>query len=231
MVATTPLADSPWAEARWMVIVPHADDETLGAGSLIATAAAKSCLACVVYLTDGGGSHSHKDAASRHRLVKVRRREAEQALTILCDGQSPPTVFLDWPDANPHEPDSAHARSAVTRLSELCRTHSATAIAVTALHEPHCDHAAAARLARSVSQSATPAVPVFEYLVWADSPPPGSTEAVVTSPMSQTVRQQALDAHVSQLTDAMGPGFRLDPVRRQMAESDVLYQLGQPDAT
>ena len=231
MVATTPLADSPWAEARWMVIVPHADDETLGAGSLIATAAAKGCLACVVYLTDGGGSHSHKDAASRERLVQVRRREAEQALATLCEGQSPPTVFLDWPDAHPHEPDSEPARSAVTRLSELCRTHSATAIAVTALHEPHCDHAAAARLARSVSQAATPAVPVFEYLVWAESPPPGSSEAVVTSPMSQTVRRQALDAHVSQLTDAMGPGFRLDPARRQMPESDVLYLLGQPDAT
>lgn len=223
MVAATPLTESPWAEARWMVIVPHADDETLGAGALIATTAAQGRLASVVYLTDGGGSHTHKDAASRERLVRVRRQEAEQALAILCDGRIPPTVFLDWPDAHPPETDSERARTAASLLARLCRTHSATAIAVTALHEPHCDHAAAAHLARSVSRLAQPPMPVFEYLVWADGPPADARDTLVTPPIPQAVRQRALDAHVSQLTDAMGPGFRLDPARRQMPETDTLY--------
>lgn len=214
-----------------MVIVPHPDDETLGAGALIATTAAEGRLACVVYLTDGGGSHTHSDAASRMRLVAMRREEAEKALAILCEGKTPPTVFLDWPDAHPHEPDSEPARLATTRLSELCRAYSASAIAVTAVHEPHCDHAAAARLARSVSQATAPSIPVFEYLVWAQGPPPAFRDSIVTAPVSKTVRQRALDAHVSQLTDAMGPGFRLDPARRQMPETDVLYLLADTDAT
>lgn len=231
MVAATRLDGSPWAEARWMVIVPHPDDETLGAGALIATTAAQGRLACVAYLTDGGGSHSHEDDASRARLVAVRRREAEEALTILCAGQTPPTLFLDWPDAHPHEPDSEAAMSAASVLSGLVREHSVTAIAVTAHHEPHCDHAAAARLAGAVSQQETPPVPVFEYLVWAVGPPPGSQRSIVTGPVPQSVRQEALDAHVSQLTDAMGPGFRLDPSRRQMPETDLLFLMGASDAT
>lgn len=231
MVAATPLAESPWADARWMVIVPHPDDETLGAGALIATTAAEGRLACVVYLTDGGGSHTHADAASRTRLVAMRRGEAEKALAILCEGKTPPTVFLDWPDAHPHEPDSETASLAASQLSELCQAYSATAIAVTAVHEPHCDHAAAARLARSVSQATSPPIPVFEYLVWAQGPPLAFQDAIGTAPVSQAVRQRALDAHVSQLTDAMGPGFRLDPARRQMPETDILYLSIDSDAT
>ena len=52
------LAASPWRGARWLVIAPHPDDETLGAGALIHHAAARNRLGGVVFLTDGGGSDS-----------------------------------------------------------------------------------------------------------------------------------------------------------------------------
>jgi hypothetical protein len=39
-VVTASLADRPWRSLRWLVLAPHADDETLGAGALIAQAEA-----------------------------------------------------------------------------------------------------------------------------------------------------------------------------------------------
>lgn len=230
MVEIVDLADSAWAEARWLILAPHPDDETLGAGALISNAAAAGQLAAVVFLTDGSGSHPHADEASRQRLIATRRAEARLALERLCGDRVPQIVFLDWPDANPHPDGSVAALATAARLADLCLDQAVTAIAVTALHEPHCDHAAAARLARAVVAWTGPGVPVFEYLVWADQAPAGARRAVRTRPMSTGVRMQALDAHKSQLTDVLGPGFRLDPARRDMPAQDILYLWEGADA-
>lgn len=230
MVTVAPLAESEWARARWLVLAPHPDDETLGAGALIATTAAAGRLAGVVFLTDGAGSHPHSDAVSHERLVLTRREEARLALEVLCDGRVPDLLFLDWPDAQPHADGSLAALAAAASLADVCLEREVTALAVTALHEPHCDHAAAARLARGAIGWAGPSVQLFEYQVWADGPPQGAKRAVETDPVDPHLRTRALDAHRSQLTDLLGPGFRLDPSRRQMPDRDILYLWDGSDA-
>lgn len=45
--------------ARWLIVAPDPDDETLGAGALIHETAARRQLAGIAYLTDGTGSHPH----------------------------------------------------------------------------------------------------------------------------------------------------------------------------
>lgn len=230
MVEVTDLADSVWAEARWLVLAPHPDDETLGAGALIASASAPDQLAAVVFLTDGAGSHPHADEASRRRLVQTRRAEARLALEHLCGGKAPEIVFLDWPDAHPHPEGSAAAVATAARLADLCLERGVTALAVTALHEPHCDHAAAARLARAVVGWTGPRLDLFEYQVWADQPPAGARRAIRTESVPTAVRMEALQAHQSQLTDLLGPGFRLDPAQHDMPERDILYLWERSDA-
>lgn len=42
---------------RWLILSPHPDDETLGAGAVVSEAAKAGRLAGVAYLTDGGASH------------------------------------------------------------------------------------------------------------------------------------------------------------------------------
>lgn len=226
MVGVRPLAATPWRNARWLVLAPHADDETLGAGALIAEAAAGDRLVGVAYLTDGTGSHSHDGPASRARLKALRRNEATKACRILAGVDRAPPIFLDWPDAGPLRPGEPAYETSVRRLAALCRRKRVDAIAVTASGEPHCDHAAAFDLAVAVTRRALRPIAVFEYVVWSDALPPG--RAFSTRPIAPGRRRAALAAHRSQLTPAFGEGFRL-PVRQMtMPARDRLYLRSHP---
>ncbi|MCU4180128.1 PIG-L deacetylase family protein [Bosea sp. BH3] len=218
------LASSPTASARWLVLAPHADDETLGCGALIADAASRGALAGIVILTDGVGSHSHDGPASRARLVAARRREAARAVRVLAGPAHPPPLFLDWPDARPFGAGEPGFEQARRRLTALCRQRRVDALAVTARHEPHCDHEAAYRLASAVASSAMRPVTVFEYVVWAPEPPDEGYRALRTPPIPIGLRNAALAAHVSQLTPQFGEGFRLPAAKLRMPASDLLYE-------
>lgn len=222
-LATLALERSPWRSARWLVIAPHADDETLGAGALIRQAADAGRLAGVVVLTDGAGSHDHPDASSRARLVAIRRQEAHRAVRRLGGPAASAPLFLDWPDAEPAPPGSARFESSARRLAALCRDRRVDAIAATAPHDPHCDHQAAAGLARRVARLARRPIAVFDYLVWG-RPPSGAGLRVTTQPLKAGVRASALAAHQSQLNPVFGQGFRLPPERALRPTADTLYR-------
>lgn len=212
------------ARVRWLVIAPHADDETLGCGALIAQAASRNTLAGVVVLTNGAGSHSHDDQASRARLIAARRHEASLAVRHLAGSQAPQPVFLDWPDARPFTPGSPDFERTRRTLVGFCRRHRVDAIAVTARHEPHCDHEAALELARAVAQTARRPVSIVEYIVWASTPPGAGYRTIRTAPMPLGQRNRALAAHRSQITPLFGEGFRLSAEKLRMPAFDLLYQ-------
>lgn len=218
------LARSAWADARWLVLAPHPDDETLGAGALIYHASRVGRLAGVVFLTDGAASHPTANAAARTRLTRLRQDEAAAALALLCGDEAVDVDHLCWPDAHPFEPGSAEFAATVSHLVSICRERAVTALAVTADHEPHCDHAAASRVAAAVA--AVLDIDIFDYLVWGEGDPPDSRTVLITPPMPASVRARALAAHASQLTDVAGPGFRLDASRQVMSECDRLYLRG-----
>ena len=225
------LSAHPWAGVRWLILAPHPDDETLGTGALIAQTAREGRLAGVAYLTDGAGSHPEQ-RGPWGGLVNVRRREAETALRRLtahrmtqCPPRArmQPPIFLGLRDASPARPGDRVFDRSCRLLASICRNRRVDAIAVTALHEPHCDHAAAAQLAYAVQKIARRNLMVAEYIVWADAPPARSHRALVTAPMVPGVRRHALRAHRSQLTGSHGAGFRLPPDRQRMPAHDILY--------
>lgn len=219
-----PLTQSAWAGARWLVLAPHPDDETLGAGALIYHASRVGRLAGVVFLTDGAASHPTADADARARLARLRRDEAAAALGLLCGGEAVAIDHLAWPDAHPFEAGSAGFEDTVARLAAICRARRVTALAVTADHEPHCDHAAASRVAAAVANVLD--IDIVDYLVWGEGDPPDCRTVLITPAMPASVRAQALAAHASQLTDIAGPGFRLDACRQAMSDCDQLYLRG-----
>lgn len=222
-LATLALERSPWRAARWLVIAPHADDETLGVGALIHQAATTERLAGVVILTDGAGSHDHPDAASRARLIRTRRLEAGRAVRRLAGAAAAPPVFLDWPDAQPASAGSMVFEATARRLAALCRERRVDAIAVTGPDDPHCDHQAAAQVARRAAGMARRPVAVFDYVVWG-APPSGSKLRIATRPLKAGLRAYALSSHQSQLTPMFGQGFRLEKARALRAASDTLYR-------
>ena len=209
---------------RWLILAPHADDETLGAGALIAQSARAGLFAGLIYLTDGSGSHAEPVG----NLITVRKREAATALRRLAGREAPPPLYLGWKDAAPAQQGSRAFDRAAQTLAALCRRKRIDALAVTALHEPHCDHAAAAQLAYAIQKYAKRAMIVAEYLVWSEAPAARSHRTLSTAPMLAGQRRHALSAHRSQLTPSHGPGFRLPMERRRMPTRDTLYLRKAP---
>lgn len=221
-MVTASLADRPWRSLRWLVLAPHADDETLGAGALIAQAEAAGHFAGLVYLTDGSGSHPAAERGAQ-RLICVRRREGAGALSRLTGSRRNRPFHLGWKDAAPAAPGSSKFDRSVMTLASFCVQLRVDAIAVTARHEPHCDHAAAAELAYAVKGRAKRRIVVAEYCVWADRPEPRRYRAIRSDAMSPGLRRYALQAHRSQLTASHGHGFRLPKAMQRMAARDTLF--------
>lgn len=208
----------PWRGMRWLILAPHPDDETLGAAALIAQMTKARCLAGVVYLTDGSGSH--EDGG---RLVSVRKREAAVALRRLTGSRASPPRHLGWKDAMPFQSDDPRFAQSCRTLTALCQRLHVDAVAVTALAEPHCDHSAAARLAYAVQGAMARRLIVAEYVVWGEVPDRKAYRIVRSAPMPTGKRGHALRAHRSQLTASHGAGFRLPKAQQRMAARDTLY--------
>ncbi len=92
-------------QERLLIIAPHPDDEVLGCGGLMATAAAMGVPVRVVYLTNGDGfpaaaaltARATPDADECLQLGRLRQQEARHGLHLL--GLSPnDAVFLGYPD-------------------------------------------------------------------------------------------------------------------------------------
>jgi N-acetylglucosamine malate deacetylase 1 len=216
MVMSLPLSSSPWAAARWLVIAPHPDDETLGAGALIAETARSGQLHGLVYLTDGTGSHPPGTAG----LARARQREAGHALHRL-GGDRSMIDRLGWKDAHPHPRDSSEFRRAAQRLGARLRDRRINAIAVSDVQEHHCDHVAAWDLARAAIRRARCRIALFSYHVWGTAPDK-AVRRYHTRRMLPARRRHALRAHRSQLSPLFGDGFRLDTRKQHMPASDCL---------
>jgi LmbE family N-acetylglucosaminyl deacetylase len=220
VVKTEALAQSRWSKARWLVLAPHPDDETLGAGALISHTAAAGTLAAVAYLTDGTGSHPE----GTRGLAAARRAEARKAIHRLS-GRTIPIEWIGWKDAHPHGEGSAAFDRDVKHLAALMRRQRIDAIAVTDISESHCDHVAAYRLAFAASRSARRSISLFTYHVWSEDllrP----ARRLRTRPLAQGVRRLALQAHRSQLSSIYGEGFRLPIDQWRMPSFDVLTLQG-----
>src|ERR1700721_4539663 len=82
---------------RPLILAPHADDESLGCGGLIAACCERGRPPCVVILTDGAASHPGSKQYPPDRLRGLRAKEARQALTTL-GLESENLAFFDYPD-------------------------------------------------------------------------------------------------------------------------------------
>jgi LmbE family N-acetylglucosaminyl deacetylase len=210
-----PLAGSRWARARWLVLAPHPDDETLGAGALIAHAAANGRLGGIVFLTDGTGSHR----TGTPRIAMTRRSEAARAIRKLGGG-GVRVSWLGWQDAHPHAPGSPAFMRDAARLGALLRHRQIDATAVSDRTEAHCDHVAAFDLVKAATRFARRRVTLFTYHVWSANPT--SVRRIVTPVMPPGRRRHALRSHRSQMSPVMGHGFRLPREKLRMPGSDTL---------
>ena len=197
-----------------LILAPHADDESLGCGGLIAEACAQGWPPVVAILTDGVGSHPNYPPA---RLRALREQEAAVATGLLGLPRDR-LHFLGLPDTAAPLAGPGFER-AVAELARLRRRHGCGVVLAPWRHDPHCDHEAAAAMAAAMARAE--GVRVLSYPVWGWTLPPDAMlpRAAVTGwrldiSAHLAAKRRAIAAHASQHGGLIADdpaGFQLPP--------------------
>ena len=158
-----PLRDAAEVRAlgRVVVLAPHADDESLGCGGLIALAAAAGQRPHVVLVTDGTRSHPNSPSYPAPRLRALREAELARA----CARLGATHAALRHPDCGLPAPGTdAFARGADGLATAI---GDADTLLVPWRRDPHCDHERTWQLARAARARRDRPVRWIEYPVWA----------------------------------------------------------------
>jgi LmbE family N-acetylglucosaminyl deacetylase len=151
-----------FAGRRLAILAPHPDDESLGCGGLIAEACRHGAPPLVVILTDGAGSHPRSREYPPDRLRTLREAELHAAVALLGLPENR-TAFLRCPDTAAPASGPAFQQLA-TQLAAILRGQGCDTLLVTWRHDPHGDHAAAARIAARAAAIA--GARLLAYPVW-----------------------------------------------------------------
>ena len=187
------------ASERLVVFAPHPDDETVGAGGLIADACASGCSVRIVVVSDGAASHVGVSG-----LATIRRHEAVAAARRL--GVHDPVEFWDFPDG------------ALERHIPELRRHMGKAMDGTDVvlgpvpHDGHSDHDATSdALQGAVEALGSRSPPAhWMYAIWSWQQPgrpdvPSRTAYQwPVSPEGRRRRQWALAEYRSQIDELAG---------------------------
>jgi LmbE family N-acetylglucosaminyl deacetylase len=151
----TALKDAPLLSlpsSAIVVVSPHPDDEVLGAGGLIRSAARAGCEVAILSVTDGEAAYPDWKG-----LDRIRRREVRDALSILVP-QTVATRHLSIPDGKVDENRSALFEAIDRRLS-----HSTLLIAPYEC-DGHPDHDATGEVCREIARLRK--VTLWRYPIW-----------------------------------------------------------------
>lgn len=218
--ASPPLDEAVWRRAREaapeirsplpagapvLVIAAHPDDETIGAGRLLADHAGPAHA-----LTLTAGEKCHGPDADPEAVRHTRLAEWRAALAAL--GVEPLPC--------PHHPDgrlAQHEDAAVVQVVTLAGDLGAGAILAPWRHDPHPDHEAAGRIATRAA--AATGIPLWSYLVWTpywrmpDAIPAHGARLFTcpTSPAAEGARDRALGCHRSQIAPVPPAGSPVVP--------------------
>jgi LmbE family N-acetylglucosaminyl deacetylase len=182
---------------RLVVVSAHPDDESLGAGGLIATAYARGIPVYVVLLTAGEASQSPSPSYTRHALATLRLAEMENALARLAP--ETPLVFLGAPDGAVAECEP----QVTTSLTELLGDASATLLAAPWRRDGHPDHDAAGRAAATAARESGATLVEYPVLFWSRGDPttaPWDDMVCLTlTPEVRDAKAAAIQCHASQV--------------------------------
>ncbi len=186
----------PVTSDRMLVVAAHPDDETLGAGGLLAAAEAHGVQLTVLVATDGDASHPGSPTHSAKDLANVRRREVYAALATLAP--SAEVIMLGLPDGR--------LRECVDELTAEIRRAAAgcTHLVTPWVGDRHPDHEACARAAATAA--AEHAVQHWQYPIWAwhwDDPnapvlPRDALRVIALDEAALRAKQAAIACYASQ---------------------------------
>jgi LmbE family N-acetylglucosaminyl deacetylase/SAM-dependent methyltransferase len=193
-----PSVTAPGPGQHLLVAVAHPDDETLGAGGLIAAAAAAGASVSVVIATDGEASHPDSPTHSPVQLAQLRRSEVITAVAQLAP--SARIEFLGLPDSalTAHEDKLTDELTSRAGFADLLVTPWAG--------DRHPDHSACALAAGRAASAA--GIEHWQFPIWAwhwgtpESPelPQARMRRLSLDSGAVLAKRKAIAAHRSQHT-------------------------------
>lgn len=194
---------------RLLLVCPHPDDETLGAGLLLQEAVARGGQVRILYLTDGESNPIPQflderrwpyGMAGRARWGKRRRAEARQALRILGVDDS---VAEHWslPDQGLTRLLGTRGDRVVASLASSVASFKPTVLVTPSLHDLHADHGAAAMLAHRALETLGSAHEIAHLVYRVHGALPALDNAYVppVSVAALNRKTAAMNAHATQL--------------------------------
>jgi LmbE family N-acetylglucosaminyl deacetylase len=182
---------------RVVVVAAHPDDESLGAGGLLATAHERGLEIDLVLLTAGELSHPRSPTHSRAQLAQRRLGEAKDALCAVAPGAA--VTMLALGDGTVADSEAAVA----ARLVDLIGDGELTLLAAPWRHDGHPDHEAAGRAAAVAARRTDAAL--VEYPVWwwhwgtPGDAPWAAIRRLQLSDRARACKHLAIAAHTSQV--------------------------------
>jgi LmbE family N-acetylglucosaminyl deacetylase/SAM-dependent methyltransferase len=208
---------------RVVVVAAHPDDESLGAGGLLAEAADRALEITLVLATAGERSHPGSPTHTADALAVRRRGEAEAALSILAPEAR--MVFVDVPDGAVADAEDRLAARIVDVVGEAGE---GTLVVAPWRRDGHPDHEAAGRAAAAAARRTD--ARLAEYPIWwwhwsePSSAPWLAMRRLPIGAAAQERHARAIAAHTSQvlpLSDAPGDEVLLN--------ADMLAHFSGPD--
>jgi LmbE family N-acetylglucosaminyl deacetylase/SAM-dependent methyltransferase len=182
--------------ARLVVLAAHPDDESLGAGGLLAHAHERGLDVVVVVATDGESSHPLSPTHSMARLASIRRTETRAGLGVLAPGAA--LHQLGLPDGGLAQQE----HDLVAALVQLVGDGRHTLVVGPWRRDGHPDHEAAGRAAATTA--ARTGARLLEYPIWfwhwgiPDQAPWGDFRAFPLTDTEVSAKATAMAAHRSQ---------------------------------
>ena len=217
------------AAPRWhpprrptVVVSPHPDDETLGAGGLIAYQLRCGLAVTIIAVTDGEaafpslvGSLSPDSSSPTAALAATRRKEQESALRSLGPGRIE-MVRLSLPDGGVADCEE--------RLRHALRDHvdGTSLLMAPWRRDVHPDHEACGRVAESIAQETGAMLASYFFWTWHRQNVSALADLNLKrfhlDPESYQRRANALTSYATQVTPFIGdpvlPEATLAPARR-----------------
>lgn len=149
----------PGGQGRLVVLAAHPDDETLGAGGLIAAVAARGLAVDVVVATAGEASHPDSTTITPAVLARIREREVRDAVAHLAPNAS--VHFLGLPDGAL----SRHRGELDAALADIAGTSETPTVLVAPWRQDgHTDHDTAGLAAAGLARIR--GLALLEYPIW-----------------------------------------------------------------
>jgi LmbE family N-acetylglucosaminyl deacetylase/protein-L-isoaspartate O-methyltransferase len=190
---------------RTVVVAAHPDDETLGAGGLLAELAAAGRPAEVVVVSDGSASHPGSPTLTGAELADRRALEVRRAVALLSPDS--PVTLLGHPDGAVRE-----CRGAVADDLRGLLAHGEPPGTVVApwRGDGHRDHRVVGEICAALADEA--GAQLLEYPIWlwhwadpADQRVPwGHLRALPLADRSVVLKHRAVVAHASQVQPLSG---------------------------